>query len=149
MNRTIKRNFNLNRVRRLEGRVLMPCNHNRAQEEERLLFFPGKYSGNDKPWTLFTVASFSSIKVFFPCQAGTSMWLTRVADPNYSSLLIPNKPSLLEKYLAVYIFQLNIWLAYTTEQRRLVVAPGLVSKQVQYAQMEPIVLTAFLTSPGV
>ena len=42
----------------------MPCDYRRAQqEEERLLFFPGKDSANEKPWTLFTTAlpaSFSS-----------------------------------------------------------------------------------------
>ena len=35
------------------------------------------------------------------------MWFTVVADPNCNSLLILKNPSLLEKYLAVYLVQVN------------------------------------------
>ena len=45
----------MNRVGRSEGESLTPYKNSRAQqEEERVLFFPGKDSANEKPWTLFT-----------------------------------------------------------------------------------------------
>ena len=43
----------MNRVGRSEGESLTPYKNSRAQqEEERVLFFPGKDSANEKPWTL-------------------------------------------------------------------------------------------------
>ena len=43
----------MNRVGRSEGESLTPYKNSRAQqEEERVLFFPGKDSDNEKPWTL-------------------------------------------------------------------------------------------------
>ena len=56
------------------------------QEEERLLFFPGKDSANEKSWT-FVYSSppeflFPPIKEFSsPCFGGTYTWLIMVADP--------------------------------------------------------------------
>ena len=64
----------------------MPCDDSRAQqEEERLLFFPGKESANEKPWTLlcYNLPNFLFLptKVFScPCHVGTCMWLAMVAD---------------------------------------------------------------------
>ena len=63
----------------------MPYDDSRAQQEqERLLFFPGKDSSKEKPWTLCLPcpASSSSIKVFFfHCHVGTCTLLTMTADP--------------------------------------------------------------------
>ena len=78
----------LNRDGRPEREALMPFDKNRAQQEkERILFFPGKDSANEKPWTLcFLQPSqlpFSpSIKVFsFPCPEGICMQFIMIADP--------------------------------------------------------------------
>ena len=60
----------------------MPCDNSRdPQEEERLLFFPGKA----QPWNVYYSTPnslFPSIQVVsFPCHVGTSMWLVVVTDP--------------------------------------------------------------------
>ena len=64
----------------------MSCDTSRPlQEDESLLFFPGKNTANEKPRTLCLCIPlnflFPSVKEFFPCYAGTYMWLTVVADP--------------------------------------------------------------------
>lgn len=52
------KNFNkqkplYNEVERLEWEALMLCKNSRPQqEEERVLFFPGKNSANESPWAL-------------------------------------------------------------------------------------------------
>ena len=75
----------------------MPCKDSRAQqEEERLLFFPGKGSANEKPGTLCLQPSllpFPSIKGFsFPCCVGTCTGLTMAADPELQISTDLNKP---------------------------------------------------------
>lgn len=62
-----KQKSQLDRVGRPERGAYMLCeDNNRAQQEqEKLLFLPGKESANEKPWTLFTIAlptSYSPLK---------------------------------------------------------------------------------------
>ena len=78
----------LNRVIRPEEGALSACDDSRTQQgEERLLFFPGKDSVNEKAWTLFYYGPlnffFFSVKAFsFPCCVEPCMWLAlHVADP--------------------------------------------------------------------
>ena len=42
----------LNRISRPGRKAFMPCNNRAHQEQESHLFFPGKDSANEKPWTL-------------------------------------------------------------------------------------------------
>ena len=85
----------LNRVGRPGKDTLTPCNDSRAQrEEERLRFFPGKDSANEKPQTLFLLQNptllFFFYKAFsFPCPAGTCTWLAIVADPEFQFSAAP------------------------------------------------------------
>ena len=77
----------LNRIGRPEWGALTLCNNSRVQqEEEKLLFFPGKDSADENPWTLFIISFpisfFPSIKVrSFPCCVGTHTCLTIVVRP--------------------------------------------------------------------
>ena len=76
----------LNRAGRPEGGALMPCHYSRAQQqEERLLFFPGKGLADEKPGLCLLCPSqllFRSIEAFsFLCHVGTCRWLTMVAVP--------------------------------------------------------------------
>ena len=104
----------LDRVGRPEGGALSPCySHRPQQEEERLPFFPGKDSANEKPWnSLFTVALPTS---FFPYKSVLLPLLCRDLHMTlhgcrpWISVLCWSQinPSLLEKYLAVYLFYVN------------------------------------------
>ena len=48
----------MNRVGRSEGEFLTTYKNSRAQQqEERVLFFPGKDSANEKPWTLYLLSN--------------------------------------------------------------------------------------------
>ena len=98
----------LNRGGRPEGGALMPCDDTRAQQEERP-FFKGKDSAKEKPWILCLLQPsqlpFPLYKsMFLPCYARTCTWVIMVAD---SDLQFFAAPSLPEKYLAVYLFQIN------------------------------------------
>ena len=92
---------------RPEWRGLMPYDYSRAQhKEDRLLFFPGKDSADEKPWILCLLEPsqlpFPSYKVFsFPC---TLLWLQ---IPNYKFMLILNKPIFARKTSEVCFFQVN------------------------------------------
>ena len=93
--------------------TIVSCDHSRAhQEEESLLFFLGMDSGNEKPWTVcllkLSQLSFPPYKSFLlplPCEAlhvdgcGCRPQILKF------SAWAPINPSLLEKYLAVYLFQ--------------------------------------------
>ena len=95
---------------RPEGGGLMPYDYSRAQHKaDRLLFFPGKDSANEKPWILCLLepsqVPFPSYKVFsFPCIAHTLLWLQ---IPNYNFLLILNKPIFARETSEVCFFQVN------------------------------------------
>ena len=92
-------NRNLNTIGRPEEGALTPFKDSRAQqEEEKVLFFPGEDSANEKLWTLCLLQPsqlpFPPYKAFsFACYAGElalgSSWSQ---TPNSNSLLIPNKP---------------------------------------------------------
>ena len=76
----------------------MPCNDNRAhQEQESHLFFPGKDSANEKPWTLFIMTLptyFLLLYKYSSSPAIQGLWsgLALLLTPNCNSLLILNKP---------------------------------------------------------
>ena len=42
----------LNKVDTPAGGALTPCDNSQAQQEDKILSFPGKDSANKKPWTL-------------------------------------------------------------------------------------------------
>ena len=74
----------------------MPWDNSRTQqEEERLLFFPGKDSANDKPSTLFTIAPANSLPLFISILLPLLCWHLHVACHGCRSqiaiLLIVNK----------------------------------------------------------
>ena len=111
MERNNKQKSQLNRVERPEGGAPF-CDKSKAQqEEEGLLFFPGKDSANEKLRTLhllqssqlffFSSLSRHSLLAMWGVASG-SWWQT----PRCNSLLILNL-SLLKKYLLVYLFQIN------------------------------------------
>ena len=85
----------MNRVGRSEGESLTPYKNSGAQqEEERVLFFPGKNSANEKPWTLCLLSNilqlfFISVEAFsFPYHVGG----LGCRPPKCNSLLVLNKP---------------------------------------------------------
>ena len=92
--------------------AVVSCDHSRAHQEEESLFFLGTDSGNEKPRTLCLVKLsqllFPPCKSFLlplPCEA------LHVGGCGCRPLILqfsawaPINPSLLEKYLAVYLFQ--------------------------------------------
>ena len=90
----------------------MPCKDSRAQqEEERFLFFSGKDSANEKPWmdSLFTVSPPTSFPPYkrglpLPCR-DLHMVLQDCRPLTLTAILCQSQinPSLLKKYLAVYL----------------------------------------------
>ena len=111
--RLIKQKPQLNRVGSPEGGAPTPCDDNRVQQEERRLFFPGKDSANEKPWNLCLLQPsqlpfppYESGLLPFPCRdlrVAFRCCRPRIAILCWSQL----KPSLLEKYLMVYLFRVN------------------------------------------
>ena len=128
----------------------MPCNDNRTQQEgERLLFFPGKDSASEKLWTLCLLQPsqilLHPIKVFsFPCHEGDCIWLQ---IPNCNPLLIPNKPIFAEEISGRILVLGQHFGGPYRDQRRPQKILGLVSKQVQFLQIEPIVTHCFSHQP--
>ena len=83
---------------------LIPCDESKTQqEEESLLFFPGKDSANEKPQTPFTLALSSFLSPFIKAFSFLDTWGLAPGSPahgspwlqvpNCNSLLILNKPS--------------------------------------------------------
>ena len=111
MSRNNKQKFQLNRVERPEGGAPF-CDKRKAQQEEEGLLFPGKDSAKEK---LRTLCFLQSSQLFF-----SSLWthsllaMSGLVSGSWwqtlrcNSLLTLNLNwSLLEKYLSVYLFQLN------------------------------------------
>ena len=92
----------------------MPCDDSRAQqEEEKLLFFPGKDSANEKPWTLCLLQPcqlpFPLYKrVLLPLLCG-DLYVACHGCRSQITILCWSRinPSLLERYLTVHLFQVS------------------------------------------
>lgn len=102
--------------------ALTPCEDSRDKQEGKRLFFPSKGMENHRHFVYFSPPNFlsPSTKVFFACHAGTYMWLTTVTDPELQFSANSEKKKkkqtfLLEKNLAVYLFQVNIWIEKFTQ----------------------------------
>ena len=85
----------LNRVVSPERGAPTPCDGNRAQQKEETFFFPSKELASEKPWTLCVI----SLPTSFSYHGGRP----RIAILRWSQI----NPSLLEKHLLVYLFQIN------------------------------------------
>lgn len=93
---------------------LLPCDNSRSQqEEERLFSLPGKDSAS---WKAVNSVHFSppnlcsplpSIKLFFLPLQGLACGSPWLQTPDYNSLMIWANPSWMEKYLTIYLFQVN------------------------------------------
>ena len=89
--------FPCNRVERLEWGALVPCDNSRVQQEEENVFFLGAFP-----------ASFSSIKTSsFYCLVETCTWMNGCRRQIAIFHLSQINPSLLEKHLVVYLYQIN------------------------------------------
>ena len=103
--------------------------------------------------SLFTVAlpaSFSPQWKSSPSLAmqGLAHGFPQLQAPNCNSLLILNKPTLAGEISgSLFILGQHFGGPYGGQRWSLLV-PGLVSKQMQYPQLSPLSLTAFLTNPG-
>ena len=107
MERNNKQKSQLNRVERPEGGAPF-CDKSKAQqEEEGLLFFPGKDSANEKLRTLHLLQSsqlfffFLSLKAFSPCHVGSCIWLM-VADSKMQ--FSADSESIFAKEISVSLF---------------------------------------------
>ena len=93
--------FLINKQKPLNGVVSpergapIPCDGNRAQQKEETFFFPSKELASEKPWTLCVI----SLPTSFSYHGGRP----RIAILRWSQI----NPSLLEKHLLVYLFQIN------------------------------------------
>lgn len=124
----------------------MPYDDSRAQQEKRLLFFPGKDPANEITWTLFTIALpnfFSSIKAFsFPCCRGIACGLPWLQTQKCNSLSIPSKP-IFAREISDSLFQVNILMAHKGTREDLKDS-RVMSKQVWYPQLSPLCSLLFL-----
>ena len=100
----------LNRVRKSEVGGLRSPTKSRAWQEKRLLFFPGKDSANEKPWTLCSLQPsqllFQSCKNILLSLPRRDLHVTCCGFRPQPGMLCWSwiNSSLLEKYLEVYLF---------------------------------------------